>query len=71
MDSEARRAELTAARRGDAAALGRLLDGFRPYLRMLVRAVRRHGLEARLDDSDQIQDTLLDDSTLVVISLLF
>jgi RNA polymerase sigma-70 factor (ECF subfamily) len=60
MDSETRRADLAAARRGDAAALGRLLDGFRPYLRMLVQAVRRHGLEARFGDSDLIQDTLLE-----------
>lgn len=60
MTSQERLAALEAARLGDAQALGRLLDSFRPYIRVIVHAFRDRRLQARLDDSDLIQDALLE-----------
>jgi RNA polymerase sigma-70 factor (ECF subfamily) len=51
---------LEGARRGDAQALGALLDSFRPYVRMIVRGLHDPRLRARLDESDFIQDALLE-----------
>ena len=51
---------LECARRGDAQALGTLLDSFRPYLRMIVRGLHDPRLQARLDESDFVQDALLE-----------
>jgi RNA polymerase sigma-70 factor (ECF subfamily) len=59
MPSDDRQAQLERARRGDSAALGRLLDAYRPYIRVIARAARQGFAPARLDDSDLIQDTLL------------
>jgi RNA polymerase sigma-70 factor, ECF subfamily len=53
-------AALERARAGDGEALGRLLEGLRPYLRFVVRALRRGRVAGRLDDSDLIQDALLE-----------
>lgn len=47
------------ARRGDDEALGQLLDGHRPYLRLLARRFLDGPLAQRLDASDVIQQTLL------------
>jgi RNA polymerase sigma-70 factor (ECF subfamily) len=60
MSPREREAALESARRGDADALGRLLESYRPYVRVLVRAFRGDRLQARLDDSDLIQEGLLE-----------
>jgi RNA polymerase sigma-70 factor (ECF subfamily) len=60
MDSRERLAALEAARRGDPEALGRLLESFRPYVRMIVRALWDDRLNGRLDESDLMQDALLE-----------
>jgi RNA polymerase sigma-70 factor (ECF subfamily) len=51
---------LERARAGDGDALGALLDGFRPYARLLVRSLRRGRVPGRVDDSDLIQDAFLE-----------
>src|SRR5262245_60622000 len=51
---------LEQAREGDAEALGLLLDSLRPYIRLLVRTLRDPQLQARLGESDLIQDALLE-----------
>jgi RNA polymerase sigma-70 factor (ECF subfamily) len=60
MDARQRQAALDQARRGDAQALGELLDSFRPYVRVTVHALRDGRLAGRVDDSDLIQDALLE-----------
>jgi RNA polymerase sigma-70 factor (ECF subfamily) len=60
MGSHERLADLDSARRGDAGALGRLLDGLRPYVRVVVRGVGQDRLRARAEESDFIQDALLE-----------
>jgi len=52
--------ELDRACKGDREALGRLLDSYRPYIRFLVRALRRGRAPGRIDDSDLIQDALVE-----------
>src|SRR5436190_12766114 len=48
------------AREGDVQALGDLLESYRPYLRAIARALRQRRLQARLDESDLVQDALLE-----------
>jgi RNA polymerase sigma-70 factor, ECF subfamily len=60
MLADEQQAALNGALGGDTLALGRLLDGYRPYVRLLVRSVRHGRVPARLDDSDLIQDALLE-----------
>jgi RNA polymerase sigma-70 factor (ECF subfamily) len=60
MDAGERQTALDLARRGDGAALGPLLESYRPYLRVMVHSLRQERLQARLDDSDMIQDALLE-----------
>src|SRR5262249_44808561 len=60
MDSRERLAALQSARRGDAEALGRLLDGFRPYVRVIVHGLRDRRVQGRADESDFVQDALLE-----------
>jgi RNA polymerase sigma-70 factor (ECF subfamily) len=48
------------ARAGDAEALGRLLESYRNYLRMLSRSLIGQTLRLRLDSSDLIQETFLE-----------
>jgi len=50
---------LTQARAGDAQALGRLLELYRNYLRLVARAMIGQALRARLDASDLVQETFL------------
>jgi RNA polymerase sigma-70 factor (ECF subfamily) len=59
MSDRERQAALDRARRGDRQALGELLDGFRPYVRAIAHALRDRRVQARLDDSDLVQDALL------------
>jgi RNA polymerase sigma-70 factor (ECF subfamily) len=50
---------LTQARAGDAAALGRLLELYRNYLRLVARMLIGQALRLRLDASDLVQETFL------------
>lgn len=47
------------ARRGDAEALGALLEEFRPYLRVLAMRAMDGRLAGRIDASDVVQQTFL------------
>jgi RNA polymerase sigma-70 factor, ECF subfamily len=51
---------LDQVRAGEADALGRLFDAYRPRLRTMVRLRMDARLAARLDPSDVLQDTYLD-----------
>ena len=50
---------LAQARAGDVAALGRLLELYRNYLRLSARAMIGQALRVRLDASDLVQETFL------------
>ena len=50
---------LAQARAGDQPALGRLLELYRNYLRLLARSLIRQPLQVRLDASDLVQETFL------------
>jgi RNA polymerase sigma-70 factor, ECF subfamily len=47
------------ARSGDGPALGRLLELYRNYLRLVARAIIGQALRVRLDASDLVQETFL------------
>lgn len=44
------------ARQGETRVLNRLIDDYRPYLRLLARLRRDPRLTAKLDDSDMVQE---------------
>jgi RNA polymerase sigma-70 factor (ECF subfamily) len=50
---------LARVRRGDAPALQQLLERYREYVRLLVRCRAAGRLQARVDSSDFVQETLL------------
>ncbi len=50
---------LVQARAGDQAALGRLLELYRNYLRLMARSLIHQPLQVRLDSSDLVQETFL------------
>ncbi len=60
MTRDERQLALEHARAGDSAALGSLLDSFRPYLAAIARARRAGLLQGKISESDLIQDALLD-----------
>jgi RNA polymerase sigma-70 factor (ECF subfamily) len=51
---------LSAARAKDAAALGKLLEGYRPYVKLLARLGINHRLQGKLDASDLVQETFME-----------
>ena len=60
MDSQEYERLLQLARGGDRAALGQLLEGFRPYLQLLARRRVDPRLSSRVDASDLVQITFLE-----------
>jgi RNA polymerase sigma-70 factor, ECF subfamily len=50
---------LVEARAGDQAALGRLFEFYRNYLRLLARSLIHRPLQVRMDASDVVQETFL------------
>jgi RNA polymerase sigma-70 factor, ECF subfamily len=60
MTPEERQAALQRARQGDRTALGELLESFRPYLRCIVHAQGGNQLQAKMGESDLVQDGLLE-----------
>jgi RNA polymerase sigma-70 factor (ECF subfamily) len=60
MDALERQAALEWARQGDVRALGDLLQSFQPYMRAIVRGFLDEGLQARIDDSDLVQNSFLE-----------
>jgi RNA polymerase sigma-70 factor, ECF subfamily len=50
---------LSQARGGDVEALGRLLDSYRNYLKLLARTLSGNGPRDRLDHSDLVQEVFL------------
>src|SRR5262245_31221428 len=51
---------LERAREGDASSLGRLLELYRNYLRILAQSLVGSALRVRLDPSDLVQETFLE-----------
>lgn len=49
-----------AAKSGDRSALGQLLQQLRPYVRVLARAAHRGALSRQVDDSDLVQDAMVE-----------
>lgn len=65
MESESGLILLEQVRNGDRAALGKLLDELRPFIRVVVRSVRPEGPTGAKDDSDLIQEAMLQASQCV------
>jgi RNA polymerase sigma-70 factor (ECF subfamily) len=59
-EDELPEALLERARAGDPAALGRLLELYRNYLRLQARTLIGRTLQVRLDPSDLVQETFLE-----------
>jgi RNA polymerase sigma-70 factor (ECF subfamily) len=51
---------LRSARAGDAAVLGRLLEGYRRYLTLLARVQIGQRLQGKVDPADLVQETFLE-----------
>lgn len=59
MENDPRLLLLEQIRKGDRAALGQLLEEVRPYLRVIVHSVRGGQQSLCVDDSDLIQEAML------------
>jgi RNA polymerase sigma-70 factor (ECF subfamily) len=59
-DSEEREELLARARAGDGAALGQLLELYRPYLALLARLQIGRRLQGKADGADVVQETFLE-----------
>lgn len=51
---------LSQARDGDRDSFGRLLESVRPYIRVLARGTHRGALLNKVDDSDLVQDAMVE-----------
>jgi len=60
MSPAERQALLEQALRGDADASGRLLESYRPLIRLMVRTRLHTRLQAKVGESDLIQDAMLE-----------
>jgi len=60
MNAQERHHHLERAKSGDTVALGALLESYRAYVRVLVRGLSTTRLQARFDESDLIQDAVLE-----------
>jgi RNA polymerase sigma-70 factor (ECF subfamily) len=60
MEGRDRQAALEGARQGDTRALGELLQSYRPYVRVILRASHDDRIQARVDDSDLAQEVFLE-----------
>jgi RNA polymerase sigma-70 factor (ECF subfamily) len=60
MDAGRQQSALDRALRGDLEARGELLESLQPYVHFLVRVVHDSRLQARLGDSDLVQDAMLE-----------
>lgn len=60
MERQSSQRLLNQARAGDRDALGRLMQQLRPYVRVLARGTHRGALAGRADDSDLIQDAMVE-----------
>lgn len=60
MNVDQQQALLERACNGDVQALGDLLQSFRPYVRVIVHALAQQWRQGIIDDSDLIQDSLLE-----------
>jgi RNA polymerase sigma-70 factor (ECF subfamily) len=59
MENDSQQLLLQQVRQGDRDALGQLLENLRPYIRVIVRSQRRETCALEFDDSDLIQDVLV------------
>ena len=59
MESSRLELSIVQARQGSEAALRELLDPYRNYLKLLARLRIGRGLQAKLDESDLVQEALL------------
>jgi len=60
MDAGERQDALARALAGDSQARNDLLESYRPYVRVIARAFRQNRVQARIDESDLIQDAFLE-----------
>src|SRR5207244_3289526 len=54
------RTQIRQAQAGDSAALGQLLEPYRPYLLLLARLQLSRRLQSKVDPADLVQDVLLE-----------